>query len=1137
MCQLSNGFTRISRTNYRAILMSGTALADWALTVNPIHYTVQVASALNCPETSDEMPACLRRKRLQDIMAVKVVAPPFRTPFGPVIDGTVVPNEPAVLMTTYKNLFSRYELMYGLTEVESYHLLDGVSLAQGMLEEDKSKLLKDYIRAKYEVSPYIALAKTIKQYTNLRSNEYSSAVENRNIILNVLSDARVAAPLVKTANFHSQANPKSYFYLFRHRSKVNEYRSIEKSVHGEELQYIFGIPLDSGNYPHYNTQEKVLSEYIMTLWSNFAKTGNPNAPKKHPFIDQRHREWRNFDIDWPEYNTYNHSYLSIGIPPKIYHRYRNEMMKYWNEALPEMLKDPTLSKTYQIHYTNNRNDDNDNDNDNDRNEWLNPRPILPPPLPPHREVPLTSYRNNNYDNQWDPYFNFNRSIDNDISNLPPGQMDGPGYKINDKNIDKSKNPREDINTAATSLVLTIIIFIGICFLLINLCIFIVLYYQKDKLKVRERIFNSQYRCGTGSLSTENNDDQYMKASDNNPDIEMSSRDIKNNKKKITGVKSILKSSEGIYEPVKAGSVKTCSESGGGGVGGGRGGRWAGETGVLRQTSSSTVTMDPHTKVREWIAHEIKQRCSPKFLRKGKMLRKVGGNSTDTYTDPLSSQTIDKDDSNASKLAGSTTTLQRSKAKKVSVAIDATPATRSPSVLQQIPIELTKSLDNGKNVSGLCYEGTNDLKTSISLSTLSKRPSLQRSDAVTINADDSEISLQDSYIHRSESTSLNYPETAIVHSHSISDPSPMSDDDSKSSVSRLDGIHLIPKKSKSNNDVLYTEINKNKKQQNVLGSFVTMNSENVDVNVTSRDDSTTENNATSHEDALDNIRRRNFPKVLPDFPENIEDHNQKAAKRRSLPLSSHLLQPPLEFSSASGGISPDGSLKDFKSRVPPPPPPRVSTLGRKPLNTTPVTPISSSHITVHLASKNNIIPENTTIPSSSNNSNRIQGPIPVKTPQVPINQLAKLNSFEKQNSLMKNSSTSMTEKPPKRVEPKIIIKPTMTNPVTTLSAKKDNIPNANTRQPGMQQQIPRVTQLPSVHNTEIPVNKKTEKPQIPVVLTKNLPHSQPDPNMGIGKKIKINPVKKTAVSVSTETAVDSLDDNSESNTGTIKRVKK
>ena len=89
--------------------MSGTALSDWALTQNPLQFTIQVAESLNCPlvDENDELSNCLRRKRLSDIMSVKVDVPEFQTPFGPIVDGSVVPNTPQQVMGVYQNLFTR----------------------------------------------------------------------------------------------------------------------------------------------------------------------------------------------------------------------------------------------------------------------------------------------------------------------------------------------------------------------------------------------------------------------------------------------------------------------------------------------------------------------------------------------------------------------------------------------------------------------------------------------------------------------------------------------------------------------------------------------------------------------------------------------------------------------------------------------------------------------------------------------------------------------------------------------------------------------------------------------------------------------------------------------------------------------
>lgn len=90
----------------RAILMGGTALSDWALARNPRQVTYQVAQALNCRIDDDFLP-CLRRKRLDEIMAASAVTSPYKTRFGPIIDASVVPNEPEMLMTKYNHLFSR----------------------------------------------------------------------------------------------------------------------------------------------------------------------------------------------------------------------------------------------------------------------------------------------------------------------------------------------------------------------------------------------------------------------------------------------------------------------------------------------------------------------------------------------------------------------------------------------------------------------------------------------------------------------------------------------------------------------------------------------------------------------------------------------------------------------------------------------------------------------------------------------------------------------------------------------------------------------------------------------------------------------------------------------------------------------
>lgn len=79
---------------HRAILMSGSALSDWALNNNPQQVTMQVAKRLNCPIEDSKLGECLRQKSYKEISNITVLAPEFVTIFGPIVDGLVIPSDP-----------------------------------------------------------------------------------------------------------------------------------------------------------------------------------------------------------------------------------------------------------------------------------------------------------------------------------------------------------------------------------------------------------------------------------------------------------------------------------------------------------------------------------------------------------------------------------------------------------------------------------------------------------------------------------------------------------------------------------------------------------------------------------------------------------------------------------------------------------------------------------------------------------------------------------------------------------------------------------------------------------------------------------------------------------------------------------
>lgn len=57
-------------------------------------------------------------------------------------------------------------------------------------------------------------------------NPVRDTEEYRNSILEILSDARVVAPVIQMADFHSSIRQRSYFYVFSHQTTNGDYPQV-----------------------------------------------------------------------------------------------------------------------------------------------------------------------------------------------------------------------------------------------------------------------------------------------------------------------------------------------------------------------------------------------------------------------------------------------------------------------------------------------------------------------------------------------------------------------------------------------------------------------------------------------------------------------------------------------------------------------------------------------------------------------------------------------------------------------------------------------------------------------------------------------------------------------------------------------
>lgn len=134
---------------HRAIMISGSALSPWAIASDAIFHAKNFAKILGCfenPYMPKDALDCLRDKTVTELLSVDLKIPAHLTVFGPVIDGIVIPNNPALLMSKPNSIFSRYELLFGLTKSESYNLFSMYDERHGIDLSRRDQLLRTLIR-------------------------------------------------------------------------------------------------------------------------------------------------------------------------------------------------------------------------------------------------------------------------------------------------------------------------------------------------------------------------------------------------------------------------------------------------------------------------------------------------------------------------------------------------------------------------------------------------------------------------------------------------------------------------------------------------------------------------------------------------------------------------------------------------------------------------------------------------------------------------------------------------------------------------------------------------------------------------------------------------------------------------------
>ncbi|XP_059161847.1 acetylcholinesterase-like [Physella acuta] len=297
---------------HRAILQSGSPQAPWGTFTRAEgrRRSLLLAERMGCdPKAKDaEILDCLRQLPAKafpenETEIVKGVA---QFPFIPVIDGTFLTKSPEEYLR--EGSFKKIPLLLGsnanegswlLVYAESnYFRLDSNSLLSVENYSDvMDQLFKYYPQYPKELDPFAV--STIKfQYRDWIDPSNQEMLRGQ--VERAVGDYQFTCGVADIAKTVAKAGQDVYLYRFSHRITSNPWPEWMGVLHGDEIYFVFGVPLNKDK--KFTEDEKKLSRKIMTFWTNFAKTGNPN--RKPGELDIK---------EWPKFKPTEQLYLNISL--------------------------------------------------------------------------------------------------------------------------------------------------------------------------------------------------------------------------------------------------------------------------------------------------------------------------------------------------------------------------------------------------------------------------------------------------------------------------------------------------------------------------------------------------------------------------------------------------------------------------------------------------------------------------------------------------------------------------------------------------------------------------------------------------------------------------------------------------------
>ncbi|KAL8593931.1 hypothetical protein ACOMHN_032351 [Nucella lapillus] len=294
----------------RAILQSGSPQNDWATysAEEGRRRSRHLASIFGCnlDQHDRHIVDCLRTVKAEQFPPheFSVVKGIVQFPFVPVVDGTFLTDTPMEYLRSGR--FKKTPILLGSNSeegtwflvYENGHLFN--LSTESLLSEENMIDAVDNLFKFHPQNPTLlnkfGKEAIIFQYTDW-ANPWDEA-SRRDRIVQAVSDYHFVCEVNELSDWYAQSGQSVYLYWMDHHSTVNPWPEWMGTLHGDEIYFVFGVPLKPGL--GYSEREKELSRKIMKFWTNYAKTGDPSREPGQLSMQE-----------WPDYRYNERPYLNL----------------------------------------------------------------------------------------------------------------------------------------------------------------------------------------------------------------------------------------------------------------------------------------------------------------------------------------------------------------------------------------------------------------------------------------------------------------------------------------------------------------------------------------------------------------------------------------------------------------------------------------------------------------------------------------------------------------------------------------------------------------------------------------------------------------------------------------------------------